>query len=112
MLVTFNSSTSGQILMFAEAARRLFEIIGKEGTARGVFTTEQLPEAIEKLKCAVAGEKSGGNQGVNPSGDDEAEESARNVPVGLAQRAYPLIELMERTYKDEGYVMWEAAGKF
>ena len=57
MLVKLTSSTSGEMIMFAKHARRLFEIIGKECTARGVFIAEQLPEAIDKLHRAVNDEK-------------------------------------------------------
>jgi len=34
------------------------------------------------------------------------------LPVGMAQRLVPFLELLQRTAKDEGYVMWEAAGDF
>ena len=57
MLVRFTSSTSGDMIMFAEHTRWLFAIIGKECSARGVFTCEQLPEAIAKLKNAMEEEK-------------------------------------------------------
>lgn len=111
MLVTFTSSTSGQILMFADAARRLLGIVDKECTARGVFTAEQLPQAIEKLKRAVAEERAQATD--SPQADaPEGGETAPNAGVGLAQRAHPLIELMERTEKDEGFLLWEAAKDF
>ena len=58
MLVKLTSSASGEIIMFAKDAHQLFEIIGKERTARGVFTKEQLPEARAKLQHAVDEEKS------------------------------------------------------
>ena len=57
MLVKLTSNTSGEMIMLAEHAHRLFHIIGKECTARGVFIAEQLPEAIEKLHRAVNDEK-------------------------------------------------------
>lgn len=112
MLVTISSSTSGQIQMFAEILRRLFDIVGKECTARGVFTNEQLPEAIKTLQHAIVAEKAAGQQPPPPvrdSGPDEAQEA---TSVGLAQRAYPLIELMERTSKEGGYLMWLAPKEF
>lgn len=112
MLVTISSSTSGQIQMFAEILRRLFDIVGKECTARGVFTNEQLPEAITTLQRAIVAEKVAGQQPLPPvrdSGPDEAQEATN---VGLAQRAYPLIELMERTSKEGGYLMWLAPKEF
>jgi len=115
MLVTFNSSTSGQLLMFSEVAHRLFAILGKSGTARGVFTTEQLPQAIAKLKGAVSDERASGKPDAKAQGkrdDLEDDGTAQEAVIGLAQRAYPLIELMERTSKEEGFILWEAAGDF
>jgi len=106
MLVTFTSSTSGEILMFSEMARRLFEIIGKTGSARGVFTKEQLPDAIEKLRQAVAAEKA------DPDSPEAEELDDENDHVDLAQRAHPFIELLESTRKEDGYVMWHAANDF
>lgn len=54
MLVKFTSSTSGQIMMFAQVARQMLEILGKDCNARGVITSEQLPDAIARLRGAVA----------------------------------------------------------
>lgn len=112
MLVTFTSSTSGEIMMFAETARRLFEIISKTCSALGVITEKQLPEAIEKLQRAVLTEKNEvgeESQHLNKSSDDE---DPKTPSIGLAQRAYPLIELMERTRIMGGFVMWRAAQDF
>lgn len=63
MLVRFDSSVSGEMLMHAEVAKRLLEIIGKDRTARGVITTEQLPEALTRLRNAVAEEKERATRG-------------------------------------------------
>ncbi|MEF8730360.1 MAG: DUF1840 domain-containing protein [Candidatus Accumulibacter meliphilus] len=118
MLVKFNSSTSGQIMMFSPAARQLLEILHKDCTARGVITSEQLPEAIERLRRAVAG---GGEQRQaflpqtgTPAQDDDSNDDQRadGPPIGLAQRAFPLIELLEWTRKEDGYILWEAAKDF
>ena len=57
MLIKLTSSTSGEVVMFAKHARLLFEIIGKECTASGVFTFEQLPAALARLYQAVDEEK-------------------------------------------------------
>ena len=117
MLVKFNSSTSGQIMMFSPAARQLLEILHKDCTARGVITSEQLPEAIERLRRAVAGGGSSGSlppQADPPAQDDDSNDDRRadGPPIGLAQRAFPLIELLEWTRKEDGYILWEAAKDF
>ncbi|SDG71123.1 DUF1840 domain-containing protein [Propionivibrio dicarboxylicus] len=121
MLVRLTSSTSGDMVMFAEHLRRLYEIIGKECTARGVFMHEQLPEAIARLKEAIAAEKEAlhlaecrrREEGIDP--DDELDEVGVKVevpPVHLCQRATPLVHLMEWTFKEKGFILWEADRDF
>lgn len=106
MLVKFNSSTSGQIMMFSPAARQLLEILGKQCSARGVITSEQVPGAIERLRQAVsAGDRSSADDGKDDSGEDQP-------AIGLAQRAFPFIELLEWTRKEDGYILWEATKDF
>ena len=127
MLVKLTSSTSGEIIMFAEHLRQLFEIIGKEGTARGVFTAQQLPEAIEKLNRAVHAEKQALHEVERQAreageGDDDeageegeaAEENRKSGKTGvhLAQRAHPLLQMMEWTYKEDGFILWAAEKDF
>lgn len=110
MLVKFTSSTSGQIMMFAPVARQLLEVIGKESSARGVITAEQLPEAIRRLRLAAADARSTPPPESEAAGEEEQpEETSR---VGLGQRAYPLIEVLEWTRKEDGFILWEAAADF
>jgi Sec-independent protein translocase protein TatA len=97
----------------------LFEIIGKACTARGVFTAEQLPDAMARLRQAVTAEKEAvarpqealptENKADGESPDD-AEQSKSSVSLG--QRAHPVIRLMERTQKEGGFILWEAAEDF
>lgn len=117
MLVRLTSSTSGEVILFAEHARRLFEIVGKECTARGVFTLEQLPDAMARLRQALVDEKEAATRAPEtpPAGADreKAEDADEPEPaVSLAQRAHPLIRLMERTQNEGGFILWEAAGDF
>ena len=105
MLVKFTSSTSGQIMMFATVARPLLELIGKDCNARGVITNEQLADAIQRLRMASADSKAD----QQAEADDEAEEGRK---VGFGQRAFPLIELLEWTRKEDGYILWDAAKDF
>lgn len=121
MLVRMNSSTSGEMIMFAEHARKLFDIIGKDCTARGVFTCEQLPEAISRLKTAVSAdnqavriaERQAREGGIDPEEEAmEDEEFKAGIGVHLGQRAAPLMHLMEWTLKEKGFILWEADRDF
>jgi hypothetical protein len=102
MLVKFHSSTSGEIMMFAETARQTVGILHKEALARGVITTEQLPESIALIEAALARAKA-----ERPPIDDD-----QPLPIGMAQRLLPFLELLQRTLGKDGYVMWEAPADF
>lgn len=108
MLVKFHSSTSGEILMFAETARQFVELIGKAAQAKGVVTYEQLPDAIARIEAAIARAKTAEKAGAAAAdtGNDEA------PAIGLVQRFVPMLELLQRTRDDEGYVLWEAPADF
>lgn len=119
MLVKFNSSSAGEMVTMAPTARGLLEIIGKECTARGVITAEQLPDALLRLRKAVAEEKARLEAARSLGEGDETAEAAEDekktgkLPVvTLGQRAWPLIELLERTRNEDGFVLWEAARDF
>jgi hypothetical protein len=103
MLVTFNSNVAGELMMFAEVARRLLTVAGKDCTARGVILAEQVPDIIVRLRAAASADKA-------EHGPDDEEDP--NV-VGLGRRAQPFIEFLELTAREkDGFVLWEAARDF
>lgn len=124
MLVKLNSSTSGEMIMLAVHLRPLFEIIGKACSARGVFTVDQLPEAIGTLQRAVheaelkareeAGRQKAQDRAEPTKDEDDGEEDEDEVQetVTLSQRAQPLIRLMTLTLQEGGFILWEAEGDF
>ncbi len=105
MLVKFDSNVAGEMLMFADVARRLLTVAGKECTARGVITREQIPEIVVRLRQAAKAERAA-------HGGAGGDEDDPNV-VSLGQRAQPFIEFLELTVRDQdGFVLWEAARDF
>jgi hypothetical protein len=105
MLVTFKSGVCADVMMFVEVAQQMMEIMGKEFTPRGVFTVEQLPHAISRLKQAVAEDRQL-RQGAAPPPEDEEEGEERRERVSITQRALPLIELLECSLREEKPVLW------
>lgn len=112
MLVTFHSSTSGEIMMFAESARVILGILAKDCTARGVITEAELPTAISALRGAMQQRRGQPAEATPASGKGDAGDAGQELPIGFAQRATPFVELLERTLGDEGYVMWQASADF
>jgi hypothetical protein len=110
MLVQFVSSETGEVLMYADVAKVLLQAMGKECTARGAFLPEQMLPAAQALREAV--KRSEAQQPVED--EDEEDGKKKEVVVGLRQRAWPLIDMLERTAKAgrEANIVWEAAADF
>ena len=110
MLVQFVSSETGEVLMCAEVARVLLQAMGKETTARGAFLPEQMLPAAQALRDAV--QRSEAAQ--PPAEEDEEEGKKKEIVVGLRQRAWPLIDMLERTARSgpKANIVWEAAADF
>lgn len=108
MLVRFLSSETGEVLMFADAAGQLLRILGKDTTARGSFVQAEMLAASELLRAAVQR----GEQGP-ASADDDADEGAEK-PVVMRQRAWPLIDMLERSSRGgpKANIVWQAAADF
>lgn len=109
MLVRFLSSETGEILMFAEAARPLLQAIGKETTARGVFTQKEMAGAAQALREAV-------QRAEAPPQEDEFDEAGKKKEpvVAIGQRAWPLIDMLERSSRGgaKANIVWEASAAF
>ncbi|GAB4164804.1 MAG: hypothetical protein Fur0039_00060 [Rhodocyclaceae bacterium] len=103
-MVTFKAEGAADVLMFDEVAQALMEVMGKERGARGVVTVEQLPDALERLKRAVALDRAAPRAlERRPRARDEDEPERF---VSLTQRALPLIELLEHARAREVPVVW------
>lgn len=103
MLITFKSPASSDVVMFEKNAQELLNILGKDPNAlMGIVTVEQFPEAIARLKAAIASE-SEGHARVEIEGDAEADS---DEVVSIGQRALPFIELLERSLAENVPVTW------
>ena len=98
MLVRFDSK-AGTVTMFGDVAKTLLRLMGQSGAIPGAILSHDIPAAVERLKRGSAGDKA---KPAAAAKDDDAE-----PPVNLNQRAFPLIELLERAAKQNADVIWE-----
>jgi len=100
MLVRFDSKV-GMITMFGDVAIKLLRMMGQSGAVPGAILAADIPAAVQRLRQAV---------GVAPRAPGEKDEDGE-PPVNLSQRAFPLIELLERATKSGADVIWEEERK-
>ena len=104
MLIIFKSPASGDVIMFQKNGQDMLTVLEKDKDApKGIFTVEQLPEAIARLRAAIEIDKA--RSRVQPE-DDEDPLPGTPIPVNFFQRAVPLLELLERSLKDQVPVTW------
>jgi hypothetical protein len=100
MAITFKTRASGEVTMLDANAKQVLEIIGKEFGVRGVITAAEAPQAIARLKAAIAAQ--GGEHGP----DEEAEPVAARNFVPLKTRVWPFIEMLERAHASSKDILW------
>jgi len=106
MLVTFKCHASPDVTMLENLAQYLLGIIGKRLGPRGVITHEELDTAINKLEAAIATDKKerAEHEGHFHEGEDGRER--HEVPVGLAQRAFPFLDMLRAARKEQNDIVW------
>ena len=101
MLVKFDSDV-GTLTMFGDVAVQLLKSMGHTGAVPSAILPEDIPVSLARLKAAAASQPDAGTAPrAKPAGEQEHE-----LPVSLRQRAFPLIELLERAAKRQCEVLW------
>lgn len=104
------------VLMMEKHAIQVLIAAGKLKTPeipqRGVFTAEQLDEAIKNLQGAIHDE--GTRLDKHPHDQDEDEDEDDSKPkagevVLLAQRAAPLLQMMRKAKAASAPILWETS---
>lgn len=109
MLITFKSNAAGDVIMFGASAEELLRIIGKDPKApKGIVTLEQIPDAVAQLRAAIAEDKlrQANRDPDHEERDAEQGKTGMTAPVNLAQRAWPLLEMLEYSQKEGVPVVW------
>lgn len=111
MLVTFRTPAYADIMMFGDIAVQLLKLMGHSGTVPGALLAEDIPEALDRLKKAIAAQPAAVPEQEKKDRDDEEEEEEEDKetepPVSLAHRALPLIELLTAAAAARCDVLWD-----
>ncbi|WP_018604560.1 DUF1840 domain-containing protein [Uliginosibacterium gangwonense] len=113
MLITFYSNADADVIMFGEVGRAMLAVLGKDPQARdGIVTVEQLPAALAALQAAIdADHRERSHRAVAAiDTEEEDEHAARNSIISFAQRAYPLLTMLQYSIREKAAVTWHASG--
>jgi hypothetical protein len=91
--------------MLPDLAQYLLEIVGKQLGERGVITHDEIPGCIAKLEAAVGADREAQaeHHGLNHLDDKD---HASHTPIGLAQRAFPFLDMLRQSQKESADILW------
>ena len=102
MLVRFDSRV-GTFTMFGDVAVELLKMMGHSGTIPSALLAADIPAALARLKPAVAAAPE------PPAPPPDRDGQPEQPSVSLRQRAFPLIDLLERAARAGADVLWDRA---
>lgn len=103
MLITFKCKASPDITMLENLAQYLLGIVGKTMGERGAIGNDETAVAIAKLEAAIAEDRAAAAVEREKKSKDDKEADNR---LRLAQRAYPLLDMLREANKAGVAVMW------
>lgn len=88
--------------------KMVFSVMQVEFAAKGIFTEEQVPQMRARLAAAIDRAKQLDQARLSQHDEAvrEGEASGRDLPIGLSQRAFPLLEMLTSAEKKKVSVVW------
>jgi hypothetical protein len=107
MIIRFESK-AGSFIMLAEHALPLIRMMGHSGAVPGAIAAANLTGALEALRAGLAATPA---PAPLPAVADDRDGEPPVPPVSSQQRAFPLVDLLERAARTRCEVQWaEEAG--
>ena len=100
MHYVFRSKADADLIMMQPVGDQLLRIVGREPSPRGIIESAALAAAIQAIEAAVVAERRQHGK------ESDAEEDLKEQRVGLAQRAWPMLEMMKRALAERADIVW------
>jgi hypothetical protein len=104
MIYRFRSKAAGDLIMMGPAGDTVLRVLGREPASQGIIEARALPAAIDALERAVAADEAARRQ--DPAADAPEGSGGGVDKVSLRQRAWPLLEMMRRSQREDADIVW------
>lgn len=91
--------------MLAATGQRVLGILGKDAGAKGIITPEQMHGATSALQAAIV-EEEAQQQAAIAEAKSKGEVPPTFDAINLRKRAWPLVEMMQRSAKEAVPITW------
>lgn len=105
MLYKFKSKACGDVIMTASVGDAILRLLGREPTPQGLFAPEHMATLRAALEAAVRAEEQR-----RADAEAQARAEGRELPprdeITLRQRAWPLVQMLERAEAADENIVW------
>lgn len=102
MLYKFKSKATGDLIMLGPNGDQLMQVLGREPSPRGIIEPRAMPEARRLIEQALADADAAARHAQATADEDERAREA----VGLRQRLWPMVQMLERAESADEPVVW------
>ncbi len=100
MIYKFKSKASGDVIMMGPNGDQLLSLLGHLPAPKGIIEVADLPKALTTLEAAA-------DAASRPATDtDGSDRSEKPREVGLEQRLWPMIDMLQRAHAAGVPVVW------
>jgi hypothetical protein len=100
----FKSKADSDLLMMGPVGDQILRIVGREPAPKGIIEAAALPGAIRALEEAIAAAELARSDSRRHDSEEDEERGAE--AVGIAQRAWPMLEMMRRSLAEHADIVW------
>lgn len=98
-MMHFKTTAAAEFTMFDADGRHMIELMGHIPSAQGALAAEDVPQALQRLRAAMLQPE--------PAQDSPGDtDTSQRDHVSLANRAYPLLQMLEAATAENKPVLW------
>ena len=103
MIYKFKSKATGDLIMLGPQGDQLMRLLGREPAPRGIVEVADMPAARQRLLDAIAEAEA---KPETAEGDEDSDDGRARRAVGLRQRLWPMLQLLERAHAAGESIVW------
>lgn len=103
MIYKFKSKATGDLIMLGPNGDQLLRLLGREPAPQGIIEPADMAAARHRLEAALAEAEAAA---AASTGGDAPDEARAREAVGLRQRVWPMLQMLERAGAAQVPVVW------
>ena len=102
----FKSKADADLIMMEPVGDQVLRIVGREPARKGIIQASDIGAAMQALEAAIAAEEAAARRPAAAGADGDRDDADSGHRVGLAQRAWPMLEMMRRSLAERVDIVW------